>query len=467
MSRHKPPRKTVAVVGSGLAGLTTAYLLARDSKERYDVEVFEMQDRLSLDSASYTPAEQSATPTQSRVDLPMRAFAGGYYNNLKLMYEYLGLKFASPKFIYPVSALPEDGSATPTTYYIHSSNNHRFPPLRPDTYRLGAWIWELCYLAACYFWFTACCFLIAPKTHDQSGEVESLAEYIERIHLPRYYTKKYLLPLMSSVTTCPHDALLRFPATDILGYEKRTYGQPHFTVAGGVRQVEEKLSAGIKTRFGAKVTNVTTVGNKAHISWTDVHSRQTHEDVFDYAILAVTPDVVGAIFQPLRQAMMSVPTVSVETVVHYDTSRILQSSKHVWKNMDSDNRFFRTTAHAQPMHICSSSSATESSHEHPSSAIVTTGPVAPIDPAKIVHRVRLVRVLRTTKSRKLINHIFDAMPSARIQDEKMPQWRSGDGNVFLVGGWCWDGMVLLEGCIVSAMRVAEQLGVDVPWVVPR
>jgi predicted NAD/FAD-binding protein len=42
MSRHKPPRKTVAVVGSGLAGLTTAYLLARDSKERYDVEVFEM-----------------------------------------------------------------------------------------------------------------------------------------------------------------------------------------------------------------------------------------------------------------------------------------------------------------------------------------------------------------------------------------------------------------------------------------
>ncbi|KAL4770674.1 hypothetical protein BDW60DRAFT_191772 [Aspergillus nidulans var. acristatus] len=135
-----------------------------------------------------------------------------------------------------------------TPYYIHSSNNHRFPPLRPDKYRLGVWIWELCYLAACYFWFTACCFLIAPKTHDQSGEVESLEEYIERIHLPRYYTEKYLLPLMSSVTTCTHDALLRFPATDILEYEKRTYGQPHFTVAGGVRQVEEKLSADIKTR---------------------------------------------------------------------------------------------------------------------------------------------------------------------------------------------------------------------------
>ncbi|BDD61173.1 hypothetical protein MPDQ_007805 [Monascus purpureus] len=462
MSKQSHAKKTVAVVGSGLAGLTSAYLLARDSQERYDVEVFEMQDRLSLDSASHTPAEQQpATHTQGRIDLPMRAFAGGYYNNLKLMYEYLGLKFASPKFIYPLSTLPEDGSAMATPYYIHSSNNHRFPPLRPDKYRLGVWIWELCYLAACYLWFTACCFLIAPKTHDQSGEVESLEEYIERIQLPRYYTKKYLLPLMSSVTTCTHDALLRFPATDILEYEKRTYGKPHFTVAGGIHQVEEKLSAGIKTRFGAKVTGVTTIGNKAQISWTDVHSLQTHEELFDYVILAVTPDVVGAIFQPLRRAMMSVPTVSVETVVHYDYSRILQSSKHLWKNID------QITAPAQPMHICSNSAATESSHEHPSSAIVTTAPVAPIDPTKVAHRVRLVRVLRTTKSKKLITYLFDAMPPAQIQDEKLPHWRNGDGNVFLVGGWCWDGMVLLEGCIVSAMRMANKLGVDVPWAVPR
>ena len=35
--------------------------------------------------------------------------------------------------------------------------------------------------------------------------------------------------------------------------------------------------------------------------------------------------------------------------------------------------------------------------------------------------------------------------------------------MYLAGGWCWDGMVLLEGCIVSAMRIARDLGVDVPW----
>lgn len=32
----------IAVIGSGLAGLTAAYLLARDTANRYSVEIFEM-----------------------------------------------------------------------------------------------------------------------------------------------------------------------------------------------------------------------------------------------------------------------------------------------------------------------------------------------------------------------------------------------------------------------------------------
>lgn len=34
-------RIRVAIVGSGLAGLTVAYLLAHDSEKRYEVEIFE------------------------------------------------------------------------------------------------------------------------------------------------------------------------------------------------------------------------------------------------------------------------------------------------------------------------------------------------------------------------------------------------------------------------------------------
>lgn len=37
----QPPQKTVAVVGSGMAGLVSAYLLRNDKKHRFEVEVFE------------------------------------------------------------------------------------------------------------------------------------------------------------------------------------------------------------------------------------------------------------------------------------------------------------------------------------------------------------------------------------------------------------------------------------------
>ena len=41
---HQPEeasRKSVAIIGSGMAGLISAYLLTRDKHQRFDVEVFE------------------------------------------------------------------------------------------------------------------------------------------------------------------------------------------------------------------------------------------------------------------------------------------------------------------------------------------------------------------------------------------------------------------------------------------
>lgn len=32
-------------------------------------------------------------------------------------------------------------------------------------------------------------------------------------------------------------------------------------------------------------------------------------------------------------------------------------------------------------------------------------------------------------------------------------WVNGDEGVWLMGVWCWDGMVLFEGCVVFVMRI--------------
>lgn len=424
----------------------------------------EQQDHLSLDSASYTVAPADDRPY--RVDIPMRALDDGFHNNLKRMYDYLNVKYTSSKFIYPLSTVARDSDAShakPAPYYIHSSSNHQVPPIRPERQGYATWISQVILLAIGYFWFTTCCFLVKPKTAatQSSNEDESFREYLARIRLSRSFSKKYLLPLLSSVTTCPHDALLNFPAVDCVEYARRTYRQPHYTATGGVQHVQENLSKDLTVRFGATVTAVEDVDSKVRVSWTEKTTTvAASSKTFDHVIMAVTPNVVGAIYEPLREPMTAIPVVSGESVVHRDTTAIPDCGKAIEKSSSSEKSQSQYQIR-QTLYICSDSAATESIHELPSSIFVTNFPISAIDPAKILHRARLTRVLRTPRSRKLVNGIF-ASDGSEV-DEKNRPWRNGSGNVWLVGAWCWDGMVLLEGCVVSAMRVANSLGVEVPW----
>lgn len=487
------------------------------------------QEKLSLDSASYTlpPSlsasmigkedEKSGSKDGQRVDLPMRAFAAGYYDNLRKMYEYLGVRFAEPKFVYSLSTLPDDGGDSRSTsslcqekkrgqkekkgndndgdgiYFIHSSNNHILPPIRPSGVGAAKWMLEIAYLLFWYAWFTAACFLVVPKVASRSGSVlkeksaagETLGAYLTRVKIPTYYTWRYLLPLMSSITTCTHHELLNFPASDIVGYARQTYRKPHYTVTGGVQAAEAKLSSGLSVKFNTRVTNVESIegGEKVRVSWKTAQGK-AESKVYDRAIIAVTPDVVGKIFAPLSDAMSVIPTTTVQTVVHRDISRVRGYSAYLRDNSRLQKRKFKSLLDSSPpsppsaaadsvppltaMHMVTdvAGARTESIHEHPAQVLVTTYAMdGGIDESKILHRVDFTRVLRSAQSQAVVNSIFGAEDDSAVEMDNKPNraWKSGDGNVFIVGGWCWDGMVLLEGCIVSAMRVADALGVDVPW----
>ena len=47
---------------------------------------------ISLDAAS-TTIRDPITGQSARVDVPIWAFAGGYYKNLRAMYDYLGVQY--------------------------------------------------------------------------------------------------------------------------------------------------------------------------------------------------------------------------------------------------------------------------------------------------------------------------------------------------------------------------------------
>ncbi|KAF6807380.1 hypothetical protein CPLU01_15803 [Colletotrichum plurivorum] len=487
MGREDQDPVRVAVVGTGLAGLTAAYLVQNDEHKRYAVTLFEQAETLSFDSASVAVRDEKSG-TVERIDLPMRALAGGYYSNVMGMYDHLGIPYHPIRFLFSFAkALPtssrdvpppllrssgriEGAGGLPGEYFVHASNLHRVPPW-PGTRGVFAYLVEIVYLIVCQFWFTLACFWVSPRTDGG----ESLAEYLRRIWLPRRYATHYLLPLISSVSTCSHDDLLRFPASDVVEYKKLSHRQQHYTVCGGVHQVESRLAREMKdVRLGARVSGVEATDNgKVRIRWQSTRGGEVseEEEEFDRVILAISPDVAGRLFAPLRKTLGKIPTIRVESSILRPTGSSLAGDFFVVD--DADGRP-RACAHHQggvmpSQAIClrtdfGTDAKTEALHTMPGGTVVSTCSLDPAGEAKrVLKTARFTRTLRTTESRAVVQRIMGGGRGDKKTDGDADGWVNGEDNVWLTGAWCWDGMVLLEGCLVSAMRIADDFGVSVPW----
>ena len=393
----------------------------------------------------------------------MRAFAGVYYENLRAMYDYLGVRYHAQRFLFCFSRISAEDPliADEKIHFIHSSSNHRIPPIRPPGVPIFIYILEIVYLLLWYSYFSLCCYLVFPLPGTVHTAGESFGEYVRRIYIPDYFVSNYLLPLMSSVATCSHQELLAFPANDLIEYKRKTTGTQHYVVSEGVREVQRKLSKGLDLRLGERVVAVEPGAGGVRIRWQNARGTSDGvmlEDLFDRVVLAVSPAIVAAIFEPLRNDMLRIPTKEVTSVVH------TEMSIHNSPGMEASTRVskaevihFRTSGEPSPR--------TESRHIQASNILVTTCLAQPIDSSKIIQESTFTRVLRTPESRESCNKIFGPflLQDERTLTEKRAKWKNGDGGVWLAGGWCWDGMVLLEGCVVSAMKIAHDFGVEVPW----
>ncbi|EEY16223.1 conserved hypothetical protein [Verticillium alfalfae VaMs.102] len=341
-----PPIR-VAIIGTGLAGLTTAHLLQSDDQNRYAVTLFEQANGLSFDSASVA-VRNEATATVERIDLPMRASAGGYYDNLMRMYAHLGVPLHPVRFLFVFARALADSAAAaaaavttsgertqkqqpvgaaPGTYFVHASNLHQTPPPRPARHSLLRHFLEILFLIVCQLWFSLACFLVQPKeattTTGTGSTAESLDGYLRRICIPRRYVTHYLLPLMASVSTCSHDDMLAFPASDVVSYKCRSHGQQHFAVCGGVSQVQGRLVRGINdVRLSTRVLAVEPCADREAVlvrsqklGGTGRGEDEAQEDEFDRVVLAVSPDVAGRLFKPLRSAVERIPVRQVESSI--------------------------------------------------------------------------------------------------------------------------------------------------------
>ncbi|KAM0195756.1 hypothetical protein ACHAPA_006546 [Fusarium lateritium] len=470
-------KSRVAIIGTGLAGLTTGYLLQSDERKRYSVTLFEQADRLSFDSASVT-INNEATNDAERIDLPMRASAEGYYHHLMRMYEHLQIPLHPVKFLFDFAKATStaDGtiphSSENESYFIHASNLHQTPPPWPGKRSVIAHLTEILYLIVCQFWFTLACFLIAPLETTASGYSESVGEYVERIRLPRRYRSHYLLPLLSGVATCTHDELLRFPASDVVNYKKLSHGKQHYAVCGGVSQVQNRLTKGLDdVKLSSRVLETAPQEDgTVVVRWQSLAdaSGRIQEQVFDRVVLSVSPDVAGQIFSPLRSTLENLPTRRVESSVLKPAHSGIKLVKDEEGQSLACMHHSAGASSAQTMTLRTlfsdtGSPRTEALHAMPCGVVVSTCPLREEAQSQVLKKAQFIRTFRSTESKALVQRLMGDTSDKKSEDDKALAWVNGQDNIWISGAWCWDGMVLLEGCIVSAMRVAEDFGVAIPW----
>ncbi|ORX41148.1 hypothetical protein BD324DRAFT_648038 [Kockovaella imperatae] len=243
-----PPR--VLVIGSGLAGLTTAYLLHREGCEVFLVE---RSDQLGFHSSSIViPRDNAKVPWGQEdwvVDVPMRSFQGGYYPLLIALYRHLGLSFTSADFTFsfsrlhapsPLRSASHSNRPTISTYFIHSGSSGLSLPSFPHKayssfiallrHSVRWTIFAVCYICLLVLSFISWHTLL-PLPRTLSALLDSISDLPILYRIIGEFIHEIFVPIFSAVGTMTCSDVLNTPLDTILAYVHNTFGTSHYALA--------------------------------------------------------------------------------------------------------------------------------------------------------------------------------------------------------------------------------------------
>jgi predicted NAD/FAD-binding protein len=232
----------IAVLGSGISGMATAYFLSR----RHEVVLFEKDDRLG----GHTHTHEIETPTGPlQIDTGFLVHNDRTYPNFVRLLSELGVQRQLSDMSFGVSH-PDAGIE-------YSSRDLRgFFAQRRNIFSLRHYRF---FLEILRFNRQARALLADPD-----GAELSLAEYLDRNRFSRDFTRYYLYPMASAVWSTSMDKVADFPALTLIrffdnhDFLRVTTQFPWYTIAGGSRTYIAPLTAPYRdrVRLGVTITGV-------------------------------------------------------------------------------------------------------------------------------------------------------------------------------------------------------------------
>ncbi|MBS1159509.1 MAG: Amine oxidase:FAD dependent oxidoreductase [Proteobacteria bacterium] len=419
-------KQRIAVVGAGISGLASAWLLSR----QHDVTLFEAGSYLGGHSNTVDVTLEGKTHP---VDTGFLVFNEKTYPNLIAMFEQLGVASVETEMSFAVSLENPDlewaGSSLATVF------RQKRNLLRPSFWSMLSDI--LRFNRESTDWLA---------THPE--QPLSLQDFLRAGCYSHAFADWYLLPMAAAIWSCPTGQMRDMPLATFIRFCQnhgllQVFDRPLWrTVLGGSREYVRKIAERLTDiRLACPVSAVTRDGD---------HLRVTHaqgSELFDQVVMACHSDQSLAILgftasDGQRDVLSAIRYQPNRAVLHTDPA-LLPRDEKLWSAWN----YFAGQGDPgeQPVGVSYLINKLQPLPFN-TPVVVTLNPAREPDPAKVLAEFDYA------------HPIFDGPAIAAQQKLAKVQ---GENGIWLAGAWGSYGFH--EDGLKSALRVVNGLGVRAPW----
>jgi predicted NAD/FAD-binding protein len=318
--------RRVAVVGSGIAGLATAYYLSPTCR----VTLFEADQRFG--GHAHT-VDLTIDGVRHGVDVGFLVFNHRTYPGLTRLFAELDVAVASAEMSFSVQVRSQGLEWGGRNLDSVFADRRRLAS--PGFLRMLAEIVRFNRLATA----------MAERGDAADPSAQSLGEFLDRQRFSRLFRDAYLLPMVGCIWSCPKDQMLEFPLATLLRFCRnhgllQLTGRPQwFTVRGGSKHyVGRMVESIVDARLATPVRRVHRVPPGAGTAgvWVDT---DRGSERFDEVVLACHTDQSLAVLADAstveRAVLGAIGYQRSRAVLHGDSS-VLPGRRHAWAAWNYD-----------------------------------------------------------------------------------------------------------------------------------
>ena len=415
----------IAVVGTGISGLSAAYLL----QHRHDVTVFEKSGRIGGHSRTLKVRHGERDVA---VDTGFIVFNERNYPNLTALFRHLGVTAKDSDMSFGLSV--DGGRLEWGAKGLNAVFGQRRNLLRPK-------FWKLLY--------DVMRFNASVEREAEWAPDLTLGALLDRMGMGGWFRRNYILPMAGAIWSCPPSQMLAFPARTFVRFFANhsllsLSGQPQWrTLDGGAQTYVERIAA----ELGARIrTDRGVVSVSRRPGGVEIGDDAGGHGRFDHVVFACHGDeALAALADPSADERAALGAFRYQrnlAVLHRDAG-VMPRNRRCWASWV----YHADGGGAEPAISVTYWMNSLQGIDERYPLFVTLNPIRPIDDALVFDR-----------------HVFDhpVFDFAALEGRKRLEDLQGESNTWFCGAHLGHGFH--EDGLVSAMAVAKALGVSAPWL---